>query len=274
MLIALQFYEGDLDLAEELINLWLKVDRGSLKKHQLLLLFSRRMDRSHGERLARLAFQLFSEVHIHQETTRITGWPMGANAFWWATVQWAAANKVADVTLCMEPDAVPTCNDWADIIEQEWLDAGSPLVMGCYQLHPIPHIVGNLLTRTDIVEKLPEATRLPIGSKPWDLVLYSQFKPHAVAADSIFSHWRMKDATWEEILKPRTHPEKHPRAGIQYHPALFHGIKDKEVHKQCPLLGNYKRLALRERCGVSPSRVQDEEGEPDSDWGEQDTDVA
>lgn len=219
LLIALQFYPGDIQVAMETAELIAQIEPASRGLDDFL--FMARFDCKANDAIVAKLAEKFRKVYSLVGTRKETGWPAGCNGVWHDLMIWCQIQKrdyAADwsAVLTMESDCVPLCRDWIDKLKLEW-EKAHKLVVGHYLRDPkLPHINGNGLFDPEINAKIPQMYGTPLG-KSWDCHHASKIIPHAYDTPLIISTHRKMTITEKELYAPRLD-------GIT--PVFYHGVKD------------------------------------------------
>lgn len=228
LVLALQFWRGDRDLAME--NARRIADNEPAFRDDVEFLFVARFDCPHDQVTVQHVAKKF-RTSTHTTSRRGTGWPAGCNDVWGDLCQYAMGRVYqghwADVKamLTFEADCVPVQRDWVDQISAEWDRAAAQgkFIVGAFmpppRNGPIGHINGNAMFAPDIARRVPSV----FGCSPlvgWDAAHAALFEPHWFPSPLFTNYYRGANVTEKDICRPS--PDG--RA-----PVLVHGVKDRSV---------------------------------------------
>lgn len=223
ILLALQYYHGDADMAGKVARLIADLEPRRCERADILLVS--RFDTVHDQSVVEYVSSKFN-VWTHISRSRAEMWPHGCNALWFSTMDYVYTYGIADrippykAILTFEADAVPLIPGWIQALSDGW-DAAQASVYGSFQPAPGPHINGNAMFSGDkdflkwIARDVGGCT--PMGG--WDYVLYPKFKKWGCAnAPSMRSWWGTK-----------TLPKEQYDDLVSQQVVFLHGVKDDSV---------------------------------------------
>jgi hypothetical protein len=186
ILIALQFWQGDKDAALRLARFLADIE----PKHSDLadFILVKRFDCKTPLKDQEIVPALSRKFNLYAYTSprRETGWPMGCNGLWLATMEWARsmmeARRVPNykAIFCCESDGCPLFSDWVERMSAAWDNANrdKPVVQAGPMVGvPALHINGNCLMSGDLkfLKWVTQRAVIPPGAG-WDFCLAPLFK--------------------------------------------------------------------------------------------------
>jgi hypothetical protein len=220
ILLALQFYEGDKELACKVARLIADLEPRHSDKADFL--FVSRFDCSQDMDTIGYVARKFN-VHHYINRQRGTMWPHGPNSQWFGTMDYVFSYSEAKrippykAVLTFEADACPLAPNWISELSQFW-DGAKKKVVGPLLLAPGEHINGNAMFSGDKAF-LKWVSRDIGGCSPhmgWDYVLAPQFKKAGWSdCPKMRSWWKTPTSDYETFEK------------LSAQGAVFlHGVKD------------------------------------------------
>ena len=229
-LLVLQFHEGDRDQAMALARLLADI----LRHNEHHILFFARYDCEHDIATIRYCRQYFHTVLEGRSTRRIKGWPIGPNAMAMDVFQLSHEKHKAgewdyESIMLLESDCVPLNNNWLELIRQEWRE-GNQLLLGHWigkKADPArSHMNGNLMFSPRLTFTVPALLEPRVPVLAWDVYFWKAYSRFARASKLIYSDYRVKFTTCEDLFAPRKYEKGHPLGECQVQPAWLHGCKD------------------------------------------------
>lgn len=244
LLLVLQFYPGDRDVAFALTRLILDLEDGVCPYADLML--SASYGTKHDPAIVELAKKKFANVYTHSCHDAITGWPSGPNS--------QVREVVSDVFvghrdrgwdyaafMLMEPDFVMTRKTWIEELFNEWHHGGSQQILGAWMSSGMfwcysEHINGNMLISPDFVKENKFFRTHANGS--WDTYTAPIVLPKARASKLIWNDYRINSvhnplpegvSLEDYLFSPKRYPDNHPLKGQEIRPVYFHGSKGYEA---------------------------------------------
>lgn len=223
LILAIQYYDGDKEQAEELISLLCDIEAGKSYK-DVHLLISYRYDSQPPEAwIVEKAKKTFITTIVKKGIRNQTGHPAGCNALWMDTMVHASElgnARQIDYVFTFEADCVPIKKDWIDSLRRELVIAkeqGKKVIGHVNEQtdHCIEHINGNAVFHTQLVRNFPILTTCP-PSEPWDLWIVKHTKNFWFPSSFIFNAYRKSgwgDENFIELQK-KGH-------------SMVHGIRDR-----------------------------------------------
>lgn len=230
ILLAIQFWKGDKNQACRLAEFL--ADLESKRCEIADFLFVARFDCPQSLETIKQVSRKFN-VFTYTSRRRGTGWPMGCNELWLATMEWAhnmkGAGKIPDYSamFTFEADMVPLYKNWISHLQLSWEREhvrrnGQLTVMGAWlpngMTPGLGHINGNCLCSLDPAishEMIRIINRCPVIAG-WDYFAGMEFKKIGWAElPGMVSEWRtvnFTDERWHQLVS----------SGIKLH----HGCKD------------------------------------------------
>lgn len=207
MLLALQYYKGDMDQAMKLARLIADNEPKRCKLAEFA--FCARYDTEFDDDTIEYVAKKF-RVHQYKSTRKAVGWPNGCNALWHATTQWAFEKKIKDrelwdSILTFEADCLPLHRDWIFILNEKFKLYGRK-VLGCHIPNPEGcrnplHVNGNAVFPIEMVQTL-RIHSTPTGAS-WDVYHSKAIMKISVDDGCIKSeHGTRHEVTAETLLKP------------------------------------------------------------------------
>jgi len=224
LLLALQFYGGDKEMAMRLARLIADLE----PRHSEFadFLFVSRFDCEQDLKTVEYVSQKFNTHTYINRHRRGTGWPHGPNDLWFGTMDhiydFSQAKRFPPykAVLTFEADACPLVPNWHRELSRAW-DEKPVKVLGSLLQYPGWHINGNALFSADL-KFLYWVSRQIGGCSPisgWDFKLAKEFKQAGWAdCPKMNSHWQTKTMSEERIEELRN-------SGVVF----LHGVKDNSV---------------------------------------------
>ena len=222
LLIALQYWTGDRDLAKRLAELIWRI-RGD-KDPSLVM-----VGRSDCEPLV-----IDAPYFFYATGDGPTGWPAGPNHMAVDLIkqihyryQFGGWGNF-DAALLMEPDCIPVQKDWISQLEAEWDTVKEKAwMMGCWRASPdwVGHINGNCVIRPDFAKLVD--LRVDPGLA-WDCAIAPQVKDHWHNTSLISNRYEERKVPDEVIMTPYNAIKADP--ATLKPPVLVHGVKDDSVY--------------------------------------------
>ena len=225
MLVAIQFYGDDRDVAMEVARLMADVEEK--RRMDTDFCFIRRFDTEADLDTEAYVAKKFRKVYSVRSKRREKGWPDGPNGIWhelmtWCWIQVKDHAADWDVVLTTESDAVPTERGWIDRLGAEWVKAQAEgkHMTGCLVCGQENHYNGNALFDPRWMEFFPSMYGTP-HKKSWDVYHAKAIMAAGRPTGAIFSDHQRNTITKDELYRER--------GGVV--PALFHGTKDDSARK-------------------------------------------
>lgn len=232
LLVALQFWPGDRDMAMMLARLI--ADLEPEHSNYADFMFCPRFDTEVDKATYLYAARKFNVLTHKSRRIGATGWPYGPNEQWfdlmvrcWEFVKHDLPpyNQYSGV-LCLEADDCPLVKGWLYRIKARWdelnSDGKSCGVMGAFLPAPGPHINGNAVFSLsgDFLHMIArEAGCDPTSG--WDYVMYPKFNRFgAIDTPLIRSFWRqstMDDSVYDNLVSQGA--------------VMLHGTKDLSLQR-------------------------------------------
>lgn len=225
LLIALQFWKGDCNQAFRLADLLTDLETEHSNQADFLLVS--RFDCPHNLDLIKRISRKFN-VHHFVSRRRGTGWPVGCNELWLATMEWVTCMRAGGkiprykAVFTFEADNAPLMRGWINHFSHHWdleyaRKQGKLSLMGF--LHPMgPHINGNCLVSLDPAITTPllkAANRCP-AYQGWDYYIAGEARRLGWAKmPGLLSVWNTKTVNPED-------GEHWIKEGFMW----VHGVKD------------------------------------------------
>lgn len=222
-LVVLQYYNGDVEFAEELASLICDLER--TRNHDADILLVRRHDAR--EMTATIKAKLeskFDRVLTHTCRRFAKGYPFACNEMWYDLIMMLAQTMPYQqdyyAFINLEPDAVPTRPGWISELINAWKAANSEGLSAIGYIHdnPVKHMNGLAVYAADLYNRVGSGTLA--GGSPqvcYDIRHARSLLPLAKASPLIHFHYRHSTTTPAEVFQVRD--------GIE--PAIFHGVKDR-----------------------------------------------
>jgi hypothetical protein len=207
ILIVIQFWQGDRDLALQLARLLADIQL----EHCALadILFVSRFDTTHDAATVQYVSRKFN-VFTHTSQRRGTGWPMGCNSLFFGSLEWAYHKMAAaqalhyKAILILGADGVPLRPDWISQFSSAWDEfEGKKVIAGALipDAHH-PHINGDCALLSGDLKFLHWLVHGVCDIKVqagWDWVLSYEFQTRGWAnLPFVKSAWNKKDPFTEE----------------------------------------------------------------------------
>jgi hypothetical protein len=233
ILIVLQCYTGDRMMAMKLARLIADIEQEKSRYADFMIAY--RYDTQDDIGTYLYLTKKFDEVHLYHSRHNTSGWPAGCNDLFFDTL--AHISRMVkkngweyDAALFIEADCVPLDKDWIKKLHREWY-AGTQLALGHWiskSQFRTAHLNGNCMLATNISEKIPSFYTCP-PSHPWDIFHTKALWANMRATDLIFSDYKKKTITEDELFSARTYPKDHPLRAMSSVPVLIHGVKDESA---------------------------------------------
>lgn len=229
MLTVLSFHAGDAALALRLLR-WIE-NLGGCAGHRLILLADSSTPFDQCVKLLETAKPLFATVGLTATEEPVRGWIAGANSQWWAATQLANGEPF----LWLEPDAVPLCPGWLNVLEGGYSACGKEH-MG--QIEKVtnaglpPECLSGVAIYGPSVQKFPDMRQFP---RPFNVDGAGLIVPKAAHTPLIrdfFGQMNLPPFFVRERT-PSTPPNAFTLDWLPKHAVLFH--RDK-THSLMPLL--------------------------------------
>lgn len=221
IILALQFYPGDIDQAKQLTQLICDIEPNSRNDVEFAVCYRQDCKQYTVEEIGRIAGTKFARVHYVKGMRGGVGWPHGPNDLWAETMmrlslKARSRQTQAAAVLTFEPDCIPLRSDWIDYLQAEWsrTDREGLDIFGHAHSN---HINGNCVCRMGLLRKHPAFNGA--GNEGWDCYHGELMLRIGRDSSAISQHYRMKGANRAVVESLRKN------GGI---PALFHGIKGPE----------------------------------------------
>jgi hypothetical protein len=195
MLTAIAYCGKDIDSALRVLN-WAAFmshqNDDSLKKRSILIVASQSAAarRRHLE-ILQSAVESWGKVFVHvNPLDDERGWPSSPNAMFWAALT-HAEKYFQDDLLWLEPDAIPLCEDWADVIESEFAIAKErgKTFMGAYVKHAVNHMTGVGVYGSNWRSVAPKLDNIVVNGagivEAWDTYCADEILPNAFITESL-----------------------------------------------------------------------------------------
>jgi len=237
ILLALQFWHGDSQMAYRLAKLLADIQPAHCERADLLLIH--RFDCQFDTAIRPLLSRKFN-LHVYQCRRRGTGWPYGCNDLWLGTMEWLYHSLSKPdwgtpykAVFTFEGDGAPLVPDWISRLEKRW-DAVQPCFVAGHYIkdHPRPHINGNAMfsCHPGFLKWLTRDISTVNCAAGWDYYLAPRFKQWGQAdIPEIRSYWGSETMTDEWFANE-----------LRSEAVWIHGIKDDSLHRHVA-----KRLLLR-----------------------------
>lgn len=185
ILIALQFWKGDMPAALRLARYLADLEKGHSKQADLLLVHRFDCPFEGQDNLIQRLSRSFN-VTVYRSPRRGVGWPDGCNELWFATMEWVHSMVYAGrvphykAIFTCEADGGPVFQDWISRMSLAWDAANKDrkvFIAGALT-EPGPHINGNALISGDLKHLFFVVRKLG-GAPPgigWDYVYRDLFK--------------------------------------------------------------------------------------------------
>ena len=223
MLIVLNYWDGDLDAATELIDLICDLEPAR-SEYADFMLFRRNDAQPMHENIRLKLLTKFEKVHsIRCRRLNARGYPYGANEMFYDLLdvmhgpEWV---KYYHSFLNLEPDCVPTDPDWIRRLCDEYraLCDQEHYAIGQMNDSPVPHLNGMAIYSTDFWAR---AGGLSIIGGPagvaYDICHAKRIVPLAKDSPLIFQEYRRKTIAAEDLFAIK-------KSGVK--PVIVHGVKD------------------------------------------------
>lgn len=237
ILLALQFWGGDKNQAFRVADFIADLEPARCEIADFL--FVSRFDCGHSLETIKRVSRKFN-VFSYTSRRRGTGWPMGCNELWLATMEWAhsmkEAKKIPDYSavFTFEADFSPLSPDWISHMQTQWelehkKRQGQLSVMGAWLpngiLPGVGHINGNCLCSLDCAvtrQMLQIVNGCPIRAG-WDYYAAPQFEKIGWAKlPGMACEWRTEKFNEEKFSSL-------VKEGVKLH----HGCKDGSLLTLC-----------------------------------------
>lgn len=221
LLIALSYYEGDREAAEDLATLIADLERTRNREADILLM--RRNDAREVSAPVKAKLELkFDRVRLHVcRRTDARGYPHAPNQMF-ADLAALMAHSAPFATdyyawLNLETDVVPTRPGWIGELSAAWheAEAAGKSALGFIHDNPTPHLNGMAIYAPDIMKRIPQL----LGSSPqvcYDIWHASRVLPVAEPTPLIYFSYRQPTITPGDLFAVQ--------GAIA--PCLYHGVKD------------------------------------------------
>lgn len=160
MIVSIPFHKGEIDAVRRLLEWMHNLD--PVLRHDLKLFGSSLVDNDTVLELAAPMKGHCNSITCHRITCTIEGkWPQSPNQMFCTVAKQMSMLHLP--WLWLEPDAVPLCPQWLDILEAEYRKQGKPF-MGGLSVSPKPHLSGIAIYPPDVKRYNPAmtvATTLP-----------------------------------------------------------------------------------------------------------------
>ncbi len=186
IMIALQYWEGDRELAIKLAEFIEEISTGDY----FVAMFQGESGLKYPDGPNALAYRIMKEAPIYLDIKAV---------------------------LLMEADCVPVARDWIQQLSREWDRAAGQgkMVLGHWQRESGGHINGNLMFDPRLANTVDLGPTPP--KRPWDIAYPPIFEPVWARTGLIKNLYRRTKVTDEEI--------ETPTIGSQP-PVLIHGVRD------------------------------------------------
>lgn len=225
ILLALQFWEGDLSQAMTLAELIADIEPGMCELADFL--FVARFDCRHDQRVIDKVSRKFA-THVHTSPRRGTGWPMGCNDLTAGMLEFVFHRMTNGklphykAIFALEADCCPLNRDWIKLCSHNWdlLQKKNPVYIAGRMLeaaHIHKHVNGNAMLSGNfkflrwLLREMNSNSR--VG---WDYRLAGEFfKWGAAEIPGMECHWGTRTFSNEQLL------------GLCERGVIFeHGVKD------------------------------------------------
>ncbi len=225
-LVVVQHYDGDVQMAEELVSLISDLER--TRNHDADILLVRRSDSREISTTFRLKLEAkFDKVMLHAcRRVGARGYPYAPNEMFYDLVtlvaQYAPYKDEYYAFINLEPDAVPTRPGWIGELIAEWRQANQEgkAAIGYIHNNPVTHMNGLAVYAIDMWKRV--GSNILAGGGPqvcYDIRHAKSILPLAKSTPLINFHYRHSTTTPEEVFAEKN--------GIA--PAIFHGVKDRSA---------------------------------------------
>lgn len=236
LLLALQFYSGDMDIALDVAQLVADIEKSNralrIPAADVEFLFSVRFDTNIDTPKFKSTKQLIESLwktHVLVGRRKDTGWPDGCNSVWHETMMWSremvkGGKGKWDAVLTFESDACPLTGDWIQSLAAEWQNAkiqNPDLISVGHLLVDPPHINGNALFDAMLLQKHPRLSMTPY-QRPWDCFHGQLIVGNSVHTPLIVSRHGQKTIDKKLLFTPFIE-------GGQ--PVFHHGVKNDDARK-------------------------------------------
>lgn len=219
MILALQFYEGDVYIAKALTRLICDLET-NLRTNVTFCAAAARGTNEHAIRdIEQIATPTFKNVIVLRHKRFGDGWPVGPNNLWFETMM--RLNKMRgklkeEWVLTIEADCIMMRRDWLNIMVElcQIAEEKKALAIGHHHGAPKTHINGNGIFHIDIVRERNLDEGDGIGG--WDVWNARKLLPVSIDTPMIHQIYRIRQAKRERIAEITKQGQR---------PALFHGIK-------------------------------------------------
>jgi hypothetical protein len=236
ILIIMQCWEGDKDLAMKLVRMMADIEPGQSKIADFMLSFKgckADMD------TARYLATKFGSVHIFHPTRKSTGWPASCNdcffeSFGHFYLNCKSGNWDYDVALFIEPDVVPLSKDWISLLRDEWYSSGKHVVGALYvpwgnEAYQQRHINGNVMIGWKFYREAKGFYSCPV-TVGWDAFWRREMMKHGMASRLIFNDYARKSIECQTLFEKKAMAPGHPYASTGIQPVLYHGVKGEDAY--------------------------------------------
>jgi hypothetical protein len=181
----------------------------SLKRESILLLASNAVEarRRHRE-IVQAATEVFGHVYVHVNSSLDEkGWPSSPNAMFYSALVHVEEHFKADM-LWLEPDAIPLCEDWLDVINAEWATAREhgKSFCGNFVPHWVDHMTGIAVYGANWRQVAPSLATIVVNGQgiheAFDTHAAKEIVPHAYFTKRIQHIFYSPTITDLEILSP------------------------------------------------------------------------
>lgn len=224
-LIVLQYYNGDVEIVEEIANIMADMERVRNKDADILLFGRFDANPFPAHTKAKLLTK-FDQVHEVKCRSRDgTSYPFASNCMFYDLVallgQYPQWNMPYFAFINWEADCVPVHPGWIKQLITEFKIAqvhGKHCIGHVDLKHQTPHMNGLGVYAIDIVTRIPGG-RLAGGplNVAYDMYHGATIMPYAYDSPLIAFEYRRPTITAADLFKPH-------KAGIE--PAIHHGVKD------------------------------------------------
>lgn len=187
LLLALQYWEGDREAAFRLARTLADLESKHSSSADLLLVHRGDCAPPDAELVSYLSRKF--NIFVYRSPRTTTGWPMGCNDLWFATLEWVWAMRDSKkiqaypAVFTFEADGAPLVRGWIEQFRAAW-DAAGAKVLGCeIDTGKCPkHINGNALFSCDLPFLYWVAREVgAVGRGAWDVALYPEFARRGAA---------------------------------------------------------------------------------------------
>lgn len=273
MILALQFYEGDLDKAMRLAELLADIEKKP--RSDVLLALVCQPGTPFDNRVKGVMKHCSKKFNVSHVVSKrgAKGWADGSGQLWTGTMEhfydlWRRRLIPFDSIFTFDGgDGVPLHHNWIDLLKEEHLRTllSGKLVTGmkleksgCYGFKLgrfNNHINGNMIMQLLIWEKYPSLHHTPLGARrrmcnTWDMYHADVFLAEASPSRVICSEWH-KTGLCREILEDRAKVS-----------VWLHGYKDSDatdIVRKYLLVSSPRKHARRKRP-IVPIQVSDQTG--------------